>query len=173
MDLGWCLATALDLRPGQESKNPFWMALINVACTRLNAEACKYCMCSALMVVWYALLHSGIFFLVYVFALVRGNCHKHGRSCQHQRRMFPSFFTCTVLEVNSSVHMASQKFPIEMRECRASPGSMCPARACVGNWYIWSWNYCVARMVDLLDMPTKIRGATIFYGLGGALGRKK
>ena len=138
MGFGRCLATSLVVSPGQEVENPFWVALIHVAGTRLNAEACKYCMCSALMVVWYALLHSGIFFLVYVFALVRGNCHKHGRSCHHQRRMFPSFFTCTVLEVNSAVHLVSQKNPIEMREFRASPGGMCPYHACVGNWSIYS-----------------------------------
>ena len=58
MGFGRCLATSLVVSPGQEVENPFWVALIHVAGTRLNAEACKYCICSSLVVFWYALLHS-------------------------------------------------------------------------------------------------------------------
>ena len=64
MDLGGCLATALDVRLGQEVKNPFWMALIHVEGNGMNAAAWKYCMCSYLVVVWYALLNSVIYFVV-------------------------------------------------------------------------------------------------------------
>ena len=71
------------------------------------------------------------------------------------------------------VQPASQKFPIEMRECCASPGSMCPAHACVGNWSIWSWNYCVDHMVAPLGMHTTMGGDPVLYGLCGALGCKK
>ena len=59
MDLGKCLATALTVRPGQDVKTPFCMALIQVASTGLNVAACKYCMCSAFVVVLYALWLSG------------------------------------------------------------------------------------------------------------------
>ena len=72
VDLGRCLATALAVRPVKEAKTPFWMALIPVMGTGLNTEVCKYCMCSDLVVGWYALLHSGIFLVVSLFALVRG-----------------------------------------------------------------------------------------------------
>ena len=164
MDLGRCLATALSVRPGQEGKTPYWMALIHVEGTVLNAAAYKYCMCSALVVVWYALLHSRIFFVVLVFLLVRGKFHKPGGSRYPQRRMFPSFLMCTMLEVNLAVHPASKKFPIEMRECRASPGSMFPTCACVGNLSSWSWYYCVARMTSPLGTPTAIGGLQYCMG---------
>ena len=173
MDFGGCLATALAVRPSQDVKNPFWMALIHVAGTGLKAAACKYCMCSALVVVWYALFNSKVFFLVSVFALVRGKYHKPGGSGHPRRRMFPYFLMCIVLEVNLAVHPASQNVPIEMRECRASPGSMCPVCACVGNWSSWSWNYCVACMAALLSMSTTIGGAPVLHGLCGALSGKK
>ena len=67
----------------------------------------------------------------------------------------------------------SQKFPIEMRELRTSPGIVCPARAYVGNWSSWSCNSCVARMADPLGMPTTIGGGPLLYGLCGALVSKK
>ena len=104
---------------------------------------------------------------------MRGKCHKPGGSCHSRRRMFPSFLMCTVLEVNSAVHPASQKFPIEMREYHASPGSMCPAHACVGNWSSWSWHFCVARMTASLGIPTTVGGDPVLYGLCGELGCKK
>ena len=50
---------AAAFRPGQDVKNTFCMALIQVAGTGLNAAACKYCMCSAFLVVLYALWLSG------------------------------------------------------------------------------------------------------------------
>ena len=56
-----------------------------------------------------------------------------------------------------------------MREFCASPGSMCPAHACFGNWSIFNWHYCVACMAAPLGMPTKIGGVPILYGLCGAL----
>ena len=59
-----------------------------------------------------------------------------------------------------------------MRECRAIPGSMCPARAYVGNWYSLSWHFCVARMAAPLSMPTTIGGDPVLYVLCGALGCK-
>ena len=68
---------------------------------------------------------------------------------------------------------ASKQFLIEMSECCASPGSMCPARDCVGNWSSWSWHSCVACMAAPLGMPTTIGGAPVLYGLCGALGCKK
>ena len=170
--LGRCLATAFDVRPGQEVKNLFWMALIHVAGTGLNVAACKYYMCSDLVVVWYALLHSGIFFVVLVFALVRGKRHNPVVSCHPQRRVFPSFLMCDVLEVNPAVHPASKNFPIEIRECCSSSGSMCLAHDCVGNWSNWVWHSCMARMAALLGMPMEIRGDLVLYGLCGALGCK-
>ena len=133
MDLGRCLATALAVRPVQEVKKPFWMDLIHVVGTVLNAAACKYCMCSALVVVWYSLLNSRIFFVASVFALVSDKSHNPGGSRHSWRRMFPSFLMCTTLELNLDVHLASQRIPIDMREFRADPGSMFPACACVGN----------------------------------------
>ena len=80
---------------------------------------------------------------------------------------------CTVMEVNSVVYPASQKFPIEIRECRKSHGSMCPACACVGNWSSRSCNSLVSRMVAPLGMPMTIEGAPVFCGLCGTLGCKK
>ena len=53
MDLGKCLATALAVRPGQDVKNPFCIALIQVAGAGLNAATCKYCMCLDFVVVVY------------------------------------------------------------------------------------------------------------------------
>ena len=96
----------INRKAGQELENPFWVAFIYVASTGLNALACKYCMCSAFLVVWYAFFHSGIFFVVSVFALVRGKCHKPGGSCHPQRRIFPYVLICAVLEVNLAVHPA-------------------------------------------------------------------
>ena len=55
MDFGKYLAMALAVRQGHDVKNPFCMELIQVAGTGMNAAACKYCMCSAFVVVLYAL----------------------------------------------------------------------------------------------------------------------
>ena len=96
----------------------------------------------------------------------------NGGSRQPWRKIFPSFLMFTVLEVNLTVHPASQKFLIETRECRASPGNMYPARACVGNWSSWSWHSCVSHMASPLDMPTTIGGDPVLHGLCGALGYK-
>ena len=60
-----------------------------------------------------------------------------------------------------------------MREYHASPGSMCPAHACVGNWSSWSWHFCVARMTASLGIPTTVGGDPVLYGLCGELGCKK
>ena len=63
MDFGKYLATTFAVRPvhgGHDMKNPFFfIALIHVAVTGLNAAACKYCMCLAFVVFLYALLLSG------------------------------------------------------------------------------------------------------------------
>ena len=104
---------------------------------------------------------------------MRGKCHKPGRSRHPQKRKFSSFLVCALLEVNSAVHTASQKFLIEIIECRASHGSMFPACACVGSWSSWSWHYFVDRMAAPLGMPTTIGGASVFNVLCGALGCKK
>ena len=173
MDLGRVLATALAVRPGQEVKNLFWVDLIHVTGNKLNSVGCKYCMCLALVVVWYALFHSRIFFVLSVFALVSGKCYKPGGSRHPWRRMFPSFFMCNVLEVNLAVHLVSQKFPIKMREFHAIPGSMCPPRACVGNWSSWSWNSFVTCMKATLGISMTIRGFPVLYELCGALCHKQ
>ena len=109
MDFGKYLPTDLAVRLGHDVENPFCMALIHVAGTGLNAAACKYCMCSAFVVVLYALWLSGGVCGPVLSLFVRGKCHNPGGARHPLMRMFPSFLTFTVLAVNSAVQPASQK----------------------------------------------------------------
>ena len=85
----------------------------------------------------------------------------------------PFFFDLYCVGGKSGYTSGITNVPIEMRECRASPGSMFPSSACVGNWYSWSWYYCVACMSAPLGMPTTIGGDPVLYGLCVALGCKR
>ena len=114
-----------------------------------------------------------MFLLASVSELVRVKRHKPGGPCHPWRRMFQICLTCKVWDVNLAVQPRSQKFLMDMREFHASPGSMCPACACVGNFSSWSWHSFVDRMEAPLGMPAPIGGGTCGVWIMGELGLKK
>ena len=58
-DLGGCLRTSSEVRPGQVAKYPASMALVQVFTTGLKGRRCRYWTSSALVFILYALQAKG------------------------------------------------------------------------------------------------------------------
>ena len=58
IDVGRCLCTSLDVRPGQVVKYPASMALHQVSTTGLNQALCRKCTRAGSVFMWYTLLEE-------------------------------------------------------------------------------------------------------------------
>ena len=56
MDVGRCLHTSLEVKPGQVLKYPSSMALHQVSMTGLNQDLCRNCTRTGSVFIWYAML---------------------------------------------------------------------------------------------------------------------